>query len=98
MSSPPPQTQRTMKAQTQTTPVRKTADYTGLGANHKSWKYRHRHKPHQLEEKMNKHWCNGTFNNLKSNIAPSKPSDPTTVDLKIPMQLKHKEMNIKITL
>lgn len=44
-------------------------------SNHNTWKKRHRHKPHGLEEKVSKRHCNNTFNNWKSNRAPPEPSD-----------------------
>lgn len=57
----------------------KIADYIGIGANHNSWKnrHRHRHKPHWLGGKLNKHRCKDICNNQNSNVAPPECSDPT---------------------
>lgn len=37
---------------------------------------RHRHNPHQFEEKMSKYQCKNTFKKQESNMALQKPSDP----------------------
>lgn len=66
-------------------------DHIGTGANHASWKDRHRHLSHQLEEKMSKFWCKNVFNNQKSNMVPLEQQN-----LNFPMKLKHKKMNLKL--